>query len=414
MPCVKLFLAALLGALWLAPAQAQSAVAPEAPAQLEPDLYVQALQAISEGRKDEAGKVLARMVAKGPRHASEWLDLAMIQCAIGHGDDAELLFRAIEERFDPPQGIRDIISQQRLQGCRHWKPFSQASFVAGRGFDQNVNQGASNPSYSLGGTGGATLDLLPEFLPHPDHYSVVSGDYVRELAEGGTIGLVQAQLRRNDHLSSYNTASLFGGFENPWQFGRWRLRGTALGGALALGGRLYQEQAQLQLRVTPPLALPAGLELYGLGGLSHVNYKTLTNFDANTEELRAVLSYRLGHSQAQLSAGYQNDHAVGQRPGGDRSGRSYALTARHRINSLFQAELDLSRQTWQGESVYSAPLIDVVRHQDTRAARATLIYLLSERHSLQLEARRIQNKENISIFQYDNRVIQLSWHLNGF
>jgi hypothetical protein len=350
----------------------------------------------------------------GPRHASEWLDLAMIQCAIGHGEDAERLFKAIEERFNPPQGIRDIIAQQRLQGCRQWKPLSQLSFVAGRGYDRNVNQGASNPSYSLGGTGGATLDLLPEFLPQHDQYTLLSGDYVRELNERGAVGFAQALLRRNDHLSNYNTASLFGGIEQPWQLGRWRLRGTVLGGALTLGGRLYQEQGQLQLRVTPPLPLPAGVEFYGLGGVSHVNYKTLTNFDANTEELRAVLSYRADKTQAQFSAGYQNDHAVGQRPGGDRSGRSFALSVRHRINSLFQAELDLSRQTWQGQSVYSAPLIDLVRHQDTRAARATLVYLLDERQSIQLEARHVRNKENISLFQYNNSVLQLSWHLNAF
>jgi hypothetical protein len=414
MPCLRLLLAALLGACWLAPAHAGPTEPADAAAEAEPDLYVLALKAISEGNKEAASKALARMIAKGPRHESEWLDLAVIQCAIGHGEDADRLFSAIEQRFDPPQGIRDIIAQQRLQGCRKWKPFSQLSLVAARGYDQNLNQGASNPSYSLGGTGGATLDLLPEFLPQRDQYTLVSGDYVRELSEKAAVGFAQVQLRRNDRLSNYNTASLFGGIEQPWQLGRWQLRGTLLGGALTLGGRLYQEQAQVQLRLTPPLPLPAGVEFYGLGGVSHVNYKTLTNFDANTEELRAVLSYRADKTQAQFSAGYQNDHAVGQRPGGDRSGRSFALSARHRINSLFQAELDLSRQTWQGQLPYSAPLIDVVRHQDTRAARATLVYLLGERQSVQLEARHVQNKENISLFQYNNNVLQLSWHLNGF
>jgi hypothetical protein len=127
-----------------------------------------------------------------------------------------------------------------------------------------------------------------------------------------------------------------------------------------------------------------------------------------------VLTYRAEQTQAQLSAGYQNDHAVGLRPGGDRSGKSFALSARHRISSQFQAELDLSRQVWQGQSAYSAPLIDALRHQDTRAARATLIYLLNARQSIHLEARHIQNKENISIFQYNNTVLQLSWHWNEF
>lgn len=411
MPFVRWMMAALLAASALASAHAAP---PDGADAAEPDLYVQALKAISEGRKEDAGQVLARMIAKGPRHASEWLDLAMIQCAIGHGDDAEQLFKEIEQRFDPPQGIVDIIAQQRLQGCRRWKPVSQLSFVAARGVDQNVNQGASNPSYTLGGIGGATLDLLPEFLPQHDQYTLVSGDYLRELSADGALGFVQAQLRRNDRLANYNTASLFGGFELPWQLGRWRLRGTVLGGALALGGRLYQEQQQLQLRVTPPLPLPAGFELYGMGGMSHVSYKTLTNFDANTEELRAVLAYRSAQTQAQLSAGYQNDHAAGRRPGGDRSGSSFALSARRRIGSQWQGELDLSRQLWQGKAPYSAPLIDALRRQDTRAARVSVAYLLGEHHSIQLDARHVRNKENISIFQYNNTILQLSWHWNEF
>jgi hypothetical protein len=380
----------------------------------EQDLYVQALKAISEGRKDDAGRALSSMIAKGPRHASEWLDLAMIQCAIGHGDDAERLFKEIEERFEPPQGIRDIIAQQRLQGCRRWKPVSQLSFMAARGADRNVNQGASNPSYTFGGTGGATHDLLPEFLPQRDQYTLVTADYMRELNEGGALGFAQAQLRRNDHLSSYNTASLFGGVEQPWQLGRWRLRGTVLGGVMTLGGRLYQEQAQLQLRVTPPLALPAGFELSGMAALAHVNYKTLTNFNSNTEEVRAVLAYRAQQTQGQFSAGYQNDRAAGLRPGGNRTGSSVALSGRHRLSSKWQLDMDLSRQLWQGSMPYSVPLIDAVRRQDTRAARANLVYLLSAQQSIQLEARHVRNKENISIFQYNNTILQLSWRWSQF
>jgi hypothetical protein len=369
------------------------------------------MQAISEGRRNEASAVLASLIVKGPRHASEWLDLAMIQCAIGHGAEAERLFKEIEERFDPPQGIRDLIGQQRAQGCAaSWTPASQLSFTVGRGLDRNVNQGASNPSYQLGGTGGATLDLLPEYLPQRDQYSLVSGDYMRELNESGTLGFVQAVARHNDRMAGYNTASLFGGAEHPWQWGRWRLRGTAFGGAMTLGGRLYQEQAQLQLRVTPPLPLPAGVEFYGLGGLSHVNYKTLTNFDSNIAELRGVLSYRASAGRLQLSGGFSNDHAVGLRPGGDRTGWSLGLSGQRRFSPSVQAEFDLSRQTWQGQAAYSAPLIEEKRRQDTRVARATLIYSLGESHSLRLEARRVLNKENISIFEYDNTLLQLSWN----
>jgi hypothetical protein len=384
------------------------------PAATEADLYLQAMSAISDGRRDEASATLARMIANGPRRASEWVDLAMIECAIGHGAAAERLFKEIIEKFDPPPRVRELIDEQRALGCARWKPFSQLSMVVGRGHDRNVNQGASNPSYSLGGTGGATLELLPEYLPRPDDYMLLAGDYVRELSEGAASAFAQVLVRRNDRLADYNTASLFAGIERAWQWGRWRLRGTALGGVLQLGGRLYQEQAQLQLRVTPPLALPAGLEAHVQAGLAHVDYKALANFDANTEELRAVLAYRGATTQLQLSGAVFNDHAAGQRPGGDRTGSSLALTGQHRLARNVLAEFDLSRQLWRGTSPYSLPLIAAVRRQDTRVARATLIVAMSDNSALHVEARRVLNRENISIFQYENTVLQLSWHWNGF
>jgi hypothetical protein len=41
--------------------------------------------------------------------------------------------------------------------------------------------------------------------------------------------------------------------------------------------------------------------------------------------------------------------------------------------------------------------------------RGTLTYRIDKQHSLQLEARAVRNRENIEIFQYNNRQLQLSW-----
>ena len=405
---------ALLAALLWHAGLALAAAPPDAGADSEQDLYVLAMRAISEGRDDDAADYLARMTAAEPRHASEWLDLAMIQCAIGHHAEAERLFQSIEQRFDPPQGIRELIHQQRAMGCKRRGPPSQLSLVVGRGYDRNVNQGASNPSYTLGGSGGATLELLPDYLPQSDRYLSLSGAYTTEPAPDGTVGFAQMIVRRNDRLASYNTASLFGGVERPWKLGRWKLRTTLFGGLLTLGGRLYQEQSQFQLKLTPPWTLPQGVEFSTLAGIAHVNYKTLTNFDANTEEVRAMLSYRGARTQLQLSAGSQNDHATGERPGGDRRGWSVGLSAYRRLGERWQVEAELGRQTWRGQTVYAASLIDRIRDQDTRVARAKLIYVLDEHQSLNLETRHVHNKENISIFQYNNTVWQLNWQWHGF
>ena len=82
---------------------------------------------------------------------------------------------------------------------------------------------------------------------------------------------------------------------------------------------------------------------------------------------------------------------------------------RTHLSANVYAEIGWSRQTWVGQSSYTPGLIDQIRDQNQQTLRAAVIYPWSERQSLQLEVRQVWNKENISIFQYNNRQIQLSW-----
>lgn len=398
---MKKYLPALLGGLLFA----AIACAEETP--VEEDLYLSAMQSIADGRRADASLILERLIARGPQHAGEWLDLAMIQCALGHDADAEALFARIERDFQPPPGIRDIIAQQREQGCYRWKAQTLWNVTGARGYDSNVNQGASTPYFT--DSNGIPLELLPEYKPHSDHYSVASGDYLREITPDGDLAFAQAHLRQYDRQSSYNTASLFVGAEHPWQAGRWQLRSTGLLGALTLGGVLYQEQAQVQLRAAPPWKLPKGYDFSLLGSVSRTSYKTLAHFDATTVELRNMLGYRNDTTQAQLAVGYQRDLGSDLRPGGDRSGWSARLYGRRVVTDALQAELELSGQRWTGASVYSPTVIDVVRKQNNVVLRGVLSYSLQRNQTLQLEWREVRNRENIPIFQYDAHQIQLSW-----
>lgn len=374
---------------------------------VEEDLYLTALQSISDGRRADASQILERLIARGPRHAGEWLDLAMIQCALGQDADAESLFQRIERDYQPPQGIRDIIAQQRQQGCYRWKPQVLWGINAARGYDSNVNQGASFPIFT--DSNGVPLELLPEYKPHSDHYSVVSGDYLRDLDADGDLAYAQVHLRQYDRQHDYNSAALFVGGEHPWQLARWQMRSSALLGALTLGGSLYQEQAQVQLRAAPPWKLPKGYDFSFLGSVTRTSYKTLANFDSTTFELRNVLGFHTDSSQAQAAIGYQRDLGNAERPGGDRSGWSARVYGRRMLLDTLQAELELTGQRWQGENLYSPGVIDVARKQNNLVLRTVLSYALKRDQSLQLEWRQVRNRENISIFQYDSHQIQLNW-----
>lgn len=398
--------------LWTAslalPAGAQQAAQASPP---DPDLYENALQSLSEGRKNDASDTFKRIIEKEPLHAGAYLEVALIQCSLGNSDEAERLFAIIETRFNPPPAMQELIAQARDTGCDRWQPITASSFMMGRGIDQNVNQGSSKPSYIIDRDGGQIeLPLLPDFMPKHDQYTLLQAEYLREVTPNGTIGFVQYQGRRNDSLRQYDSGSLYVGLESPFRFGAWTLRTTAMLGLTALGGHFYQRQLQLQARLGPPLPLPNSVQFNLLGGITRTEYATLTNFDSNTVELRGQFSYRSDALHASASAGIMDDHANAERPGGTRSGVSLNLNARRKIYGDVTGELGYTRQTWNGDRPYVPGLIDQVRKQETHVLRGTLVYPITKNQAVHIEARVVRNRENISLFQYNNRILQFSWH----
>ncbi len=371
------------------------------------DMYRSALQSISDGRKDDAAQMLEQVILNEARHAGAWLDLALIRCALGQREEAERLFRHIEVNFDPPPGIVELIAESRAGGCREWRPLGQASASLGRGTAQNVNQGTKANGTDLGLP--VDLPVADEFRPAHDQFNTLTVDLMRELSGNGTVGFAQFQGRRYDKLRDYDTASLFVGVETPWRWGDHVVRGSALLGAVTLGGKLYQEQAQAQLRSVLPWSLPYGTKLQVAGTVSHVRYLTLQNFDANSAELRAQLLYRSNSLYASAGGSYLYDKAEASRPGGDRDGWQFSALVRRQLPFRTIGELGFNRQTWRNREQYSPGLIDIVRRQGTNVWRGMLNYPVNANHSIVLEGRIIRNNENISLFQYNDRQLQVSW-----
>jgi hypothetical protein len=383
----------------------------EAPvAKAETNLYQEAMVLIGEGRYDEARLALERLVSTEPEHAGAWLDIAMLHCSMGNAREAEALFDSIEARFSPPPGIREVIAQRRALGCKGEKQNVFARLRLGRGFDSNVNQGARSPNFSIGaGNSLINLVLTPEFTPRSDHFTLFSGDFAKALSSSGTLGFVQVQARKYDTLSKYDLNWLLVGIEQPWKVGGWGLRGTGAFGLVTLDGSSYQRQSQLQLYAAPPLSLPTGWEGGIAGGWTNVTYPSLSSFDSQLWESRGMLTYRSDRTFVQASAGYAFDRGSDQRPGNDRSGSIASVTGRLRLAGNILGELSWSLQNWRGKQAYSPGLIDQRREQSTRLWRAAMIFPITAGHALHAEFRDVRNHENISIFEYDGRVFQLSW-----
>lgn len=373
-------------------------------------LYENALRAIADGRKDDASRTLMRVIEKESLHAGAYLEVALIQCSLGHSEEAERLFAIVETRFDPSRPILELIAEARETGCDTWQPASSTSVNLSRGLDMNVNQGARNPSYIVERNGGQVeLPLQAEFLPQHDQYTGLALEHARDLTPNGLSGFVQVLARRNDTLRRYDSASLYAGIDSPYRFGNWPVRASVIAGTTSLGGKLYQRQLQLQARVGVPLPLPAGVQLNVSGGVSRNQFLALTNFDSDTLELTSQLSYRGDTAYASFSHGWLTDHARRERPGGDRHGFATTALVRRPLWGRLGGELSFSYQSWKSGDAYAPGLIDTVRDQNTRVGRVALSYPLARNQLLRLETRFVRNSENISIFQYDNRQVQLSW-----
>ncbi len=381
-----------------------------------PEMYREALRLLNDGHPDEAAVLLQRFLEQEPEHAGAWLDLALSECELGNAAEAERLFAAIEARFDPPPGIREVIAARRAEGCRrvHIRPASWLLSTS-RGRSNNVNQGASSPTGSLGsGSNQTEFELDASFLPKADNFTSATASFLKPLNNKGALAIVQAYTVKHDHVAEQDMTSVLAAVEQAWTPGRWRVRGTVAYGASTLGGVLYQRQQQAQVRVAPPLSLPKYLDLAVAASLNHVNYPTRESYDGNTWELSSTLTWRNSSNQVQLTLSGLKDNGEATRPGGDRRGGFGSLQWYTSLGRGWFAEAGLTHQIWLGSQAYSPELIDIVRRQQTTIGRGAVQYYFRPNYSLYMEARATRNHENIGLFQYNVRSVQFGLRWDNF
>lgn len=380
-------------------------------------LYQRALREVAAGAWEDARRSLQQLLAQSPHHAGAWLDLAQLYCQFGDERRARELWQEVEERFDPPAGIRDLISYQRSQGCApQGRPLgTRGEIRLGHGYSSNVNQGVRQLEVELAGPGGPwAVQLLPEYARRADQYTDIAGDWRVALTPAGGEGFVQARLRQLSAATELNSQELLTGYLQAWRADQWRGSWQVTAGSVRLGGKLYQRQTHWTLLARPASNHGLSFSLHGTA----LSFPSLQGFDSKVWEARVSWEPNPGRwtdHKWQFYASALRDEALGKRPGGHRQGwqlsgvgRSTLLTGLGWLGSPL-ADWSLQVQHWKSQDVYSPGLVEQVRQQNLVQASVSLVWPQAAEADWVLEARRVRNYENIKLFAHDISTVHLGW-----
>ncbi len=356
---------------------------------------------------------LVQAIDNVPDAAGAWLDLAVLLCQRGFGTGSQQALAHIEEAFDPPEGIREVAQVLRQSQCIGKRPDRELLITVQRGYDNNVNQGASNPLFELGGAlPGVVLTLSPEFLPIGDQFT----SFDAALATGqqsDTSWTFQLREKRHDRQQRFDTRILSIARDQRWNCEGWACRLGAAIGHVELGGRSYQHLGSLQASATRGGAGPSDMAMTLDASIGQVVFPTLSNFDAWVAQTRATWRWPLqrdDYLQWYVNAGI--DRPRGARPGGQRQFWGVGASGRHGLTGLGAGawlEWSLQNLSMRDSDFYAPGIIDVRRKPALNVALLALALPLPERQTVRLELRRTINRDSLSLFSYFGTTIFLSW-----
>lgn len=375
---------------------------------------------------DETTQSLVLAIKADPQQAGSWLDLAVLLCQNGQDTTALPLLAYIEKTFAPPAGIREVIRLLRVGGCERPGERGKALRLTGsaqRGYDSNVNQGASSALFELGSAfPNVVVELTPDFLPRGDHFTQLDASGSWAAPDGSHQLGLQARYKRHDQLKAQDVGIVSGVADRVWDCPQAQCRVSGVLSFVTLGARAFQTEASLQAGWQRQLGPEPGSQALALEAtLSRQRFATQPSFDAWLAQLRGSWRVPLANwlpaahatDHLLLSTGYGVDVPSAGRPGGRREVRllgvsgSLDLSSRHTPG--LAGEWSLQRQWTQESQAYSPGLIDAIRRPQLNALALAAVQTLDRNNRLRLELRRNLQRDTVSLFAYAGHTISLSW-----
>lgn len=367
-------------------------------------LYEEALVALDLGETERARDLLRAVVQREPRHAGAWLDLALTLCRLGERRQGQAILRQLDQRFDPPPALREIIARFAANECAA-APKLRLSAGLALGHDDNVNLGASRERTRLVTDAGVVEVLIGQGMrARPDRFAEVWAS----LDWGDAPVRLDLSLRQHARAHDLDAQTLRLEGWQTWAHARGL---TRLRGRLAhtwLDERPFLQGLELELdhrgapgRLTPSAGLRLELQRFP----AHPAY------DALPVELRAGLR----HDGPALSLGAvalaTDNHALAARPGGDRQGLGLQLDAvwalAPRMVLLARARCERQRD----HEPYAPPLLPMRRSQTLRHWQIELRHSPRPGLDLILGWQRRASDGTLDFLDYEADIVQagLQW-----
>ena len=355
------------------------------------------------GRFAEALIELERQVMLEPRNAGAWLDYALSHYALGHFEESQAIFDAIEREFSPSPAILAVIGNYRRPrpiapakpSTRRWS----ADIAVWAGHETNANAGLRLNSLMLtfpDTTASIELAIDPRYQARP------SSTYQAEAhAEGETplgdsdiklLGLGEWRDRHTPAEADFGTRQYqaFVGLRGA-EWALWVGQQQA-----QLGAQKLLDNTRLLVTVERPLA---ACQARGGGEIERRRYPIQPALDGRYQGILGSLGCPLVGSQLLLTARYGSDRPKGFRAGGIQTRSELAATLQLPLFTSGRLEMTVNQSRQSDQESYSVLLGDVPRKIARSGLSVEYAHGMNDRWEWMLRGESWAQTSNLELFR---------------
>ncbi len=380
--------------------------------------YLLGVSALQTRHYSQARNAFERTLLLQPGNAGAYLDLAITEIELKNFHEARRLLQEIEQRFNPPEGIRQVINAYNARISSALTPrnyFSSHVFIGG-GYSDNVNNGTDKSLIELDlGTGPVLLPVSNSSKSSPDSYSEAGATLSYNIEQGPWRHQLISAIQRSDYhsMTEFNTVNAVFGANSSISYEQSQIDAGIYYSTVWLDGADYQTSTSGSGQYS--YQLPSGLKLASQLRLSQLRYIQTQSNNINRAELTFSASKAVSvlgkNSLLQATLRFNRGSALNNRAGGDEQQWQAGMALITQLNPQDLARLSLSVGNNNDSTPYNPSLLGP-KVRDTQKLRLSASYShqFNETWSITTGLNIARNRSNIDLFTTDSN--ELTVRLN--